>query len=314
MKLRNLDYQSLAVFYHLHIHLSAGKVAKIMGVSNSSVSRHLNLLRRDFNDELFLRRFGKFEPTPVADELMPLISTILTDYQYMECKINKVSSNEEKAKLVIHTPSWLKYDLLRTLENDYLHSGNLIEFDIYTTRDESINSLLEDEADIVITNAIPDNKKISLHSLMFPDEYYLIAKEGHEAFNSKHDSITHGGLRYIYMSLSSFDSSLTRVSRTSLEIFNEPDAMYAINLIERRNYALITQNIYVASYLAKFFKVKVSTSDAIPNNKPCHSKNEDYYICTNKLRRDEQVISLTNKLRESLNINYQSLRDKLIRN
>ncbi|MFT3717099.1 LysR family transcriptional regulator [Pseudorhodoferax sp.] len=58
---------------------TVSKAAKVLGVSQPSVSQSLRRLRRYFDDELFVRSGNALQPTPRAIALQPTVSRLMRD-------------------------------------------------------------------------------------------------------------------------------------------------------------------------------------------------------------------------------------------
>lgn len=84
MNIDKLDYHSLIIFESISRHLNAGLVANELGMSISSVSRHLGILRDIFKDVLFIRRAQGFVLSDKAIQLLPYIKQLLHDYQVIK--------------------------------------------------------------------------------------------------------------------------------------------------------------------------------------------------------------------------------------
>lgn len=69
MELSDIDLNQLVLFHQLMVHRRVSKVAEILGITQPAVSNSLAKLRRQFDDELFLRTSGGMVPTPFAEQL-----------------------------------------------------------------------------------------------------------------------------------------------------------------------------------------------------------------------------------------------------
>lgn len=76
-----LDIDQIRLFKILFKERRLSKAASIMGLSMPSASRMLASLRQSLGDELFVRYSHGMTPTARAQELMPIISMLLDDYE-----------------------------------------------------------------------------------------------------------------------------------------------------------------------------------------------------------------------------------------
>ncbi|MDP4299364.1 LysR family transcriptional regulator [Leptothrix discophora] len=69
MELRDVDLNLLLLFHHLMAERRVTPVAERLGITQPAVSNALARLRRQFDDELFLRTPAGMVPTPLAEQL-----------------------------------------------------------------------------------------------------------------------------------------------------------------------------------------------------------------------------------------------------
>jgi DNA-binding transcriptional LysR family regulator len=69
MELSDIDLNQLVLFRHLMTERRVSKVAEKLGLTQPAVSNTLAKLRRQFNDELFVRTPAGMVPTPFAEQL-----------------------------------------------------------------------------------------------------------------------------------------------------------------------------------------------------------------------------------------------------
>lgn len=69
MELSDVDLNQLVLFQQLMVERRVSRVAETMGLTQPAVSNTLAKLRRQFNDELFVRTPAGMVPTPFAEQL-----------------------------------------------------------------------------------------------------------------------------------------------------------------------------------------------------------------------------------------------------
>lgn len=77
MELGDIDLNQLVLFQHLMTERRVSKVAEKMGLTQPAVSNTLAKLRRQFNDELFVRTPAGMVPTPFAEQLAAPVAQAL---------------------------------------------------------------------------------------------------------------------------------------------------------------------------------------------------------------------------------------------
>ena len=81
MDITKLDLNLLVVFHHLLLHQNVSAVARVLGMSQPSVSSALGRLRSSLGDGLFLRTQGGMVPTPYALQLSEPVAQALDGLQ-----------------------------------------------------------------------------------------------------------------------------------------------------------------------------------------------------------------------------------------
>lgn len=81
MNLNNVDLNLLRVFDALMKELSVTRAAARIGRTQSAVSHSLSKLRHIFDDELFLKDSGRLRPTPRAQQVAVVVTSVLADLQ-----------------------------------------------------------------------------------------------------------------------------------------------------------------------------------------------------------------------------------------
>ncbi|NVN83604.1 LysR family transcriptional regulator [Vibrio sp. Scap24] len=77
----DLDLNLLKTLIVLTEKQNLNKAGVVLGLTESAVSKQLNRLREQLNDDLFVRMSGKFEPTDYTVSILPKIKMALTDIE-----------------------------------------------------------------------------------------------------------------------------------------------------------------------------------------------------------------------------------------
>ena len=185
MNIDKLDYQSLIIFESISRHLNAGLVANELGISISSVSRHLGILRDIFKDVLFIRRAQGFVLSDKAVQLLPYIKQLLHDYQVI--KHNHIHFNPLTAKghFKIYAYNEFTYVINKVINQQILPQAPNLTFEVRTLSSDCSRAIEHGEIDFAVVYENFKDHKI-IHEMLSPTEdLFLIAKEGHAVFSEE---------------------------------------------------------------------------------------------------------------------------------
>ncbi|MXR67680.1 LysR family transcriptional regulator [Shewanella insulae] len=224
MNIDKLDYHSLVIFESISRHLNAGLVANELGMSISSVSRHLGILRDIFKDALFIRRAQGFVLSDKAIQLLPYIKQLLHDYQVI--KHNHIHFNPLTARghFKIYAYNEFTYVINKVIHQYILTQAPNLSFEVRTLSSDCSRAIEHGEIDFaVVYERFKDHKIIS--EMFSPtEELFLIAKEGHPVFS---EAFTLENLcQYDYFSLDNYND----LSIPLLEQLGKKEGM-AVNML-----------------------------------------------------------------------------------
>lgn len=98
-----IDINLYPLFIAIFEHHSISDTADIFCISQSAVSHALQRLRRQMNDELFIRSGKKMRPTPFAEQIYPVIKKALMSIQNITQQQNNFDPKLVKSlKIAIH--------------------------------------------------------------------------------------------------------------------------------------------------------------------------------------------------------------------
>ena len=186
VNIRRLDLNLLVVLDAL---LSEGSVTRAAGrvhLSQPAVSNALARLRIYFQDELFVRRGAKLEPTRKARALMQPIRDLLhqVDHVVLAHPVKFDPKRSVKTFRVAAT-DYVNFVLLPALLARLEIDAPSISIDVCELdRARPMDALLRDEIDLVLGSVSATNTYIHRADL-FSDDYVCIARKGHPTIKKR---------------------------------------------------------------------------------------------------------------------------------
>lgn len=177
MNVRKFDLNLLVTFNTIYSTRNISKTAKLLDVSQPSVSNALARLRAQLDDRLFVRSGNSMVPTPKADEIIASVQEAL---KLVENTIDPEqgfdpSTSEKKFRLIISdtTEILIIPKLLRALE------ATSIQLEFIPPQRYSIEeALISDEADLALFLLPSQHAEIS-NDLLFSSDICVIARNAH---------------------------------------------------------------------------------------------------------------------------------------
>ncbi|MCL1052030.1 LysR family transcriptional regulator [Shewanella abyssi] len=203
MDVAKLDYRSLIVFESVSRHLNAGLVANELGMSISSVSRHLGILRDIFQDVLFIRRAQGFVLTEKAIQVLPFIKQLLSGYKDLKHNHTQFNPLTAKGHFKIYAFNEFTYVINKVVNELILPQAPNLTFEIRTLSSDCVRAIEHGEIDFAVVYENFNDHKIISKMLSPTEELFLIAKAGHPVFNN---ALTLDNLcQYGYFALDNFN-------------------------------------------------------------------------------------------------------------
>ena len=138
MRLRHIE-----IFHAIYTSGSITSAAKILNVTQPSISKVLAHAEQDLGYALFERVRGKLVPTPEAHRLFKSVSTVYDDMQQLRRVARNLRSSDEARISIAATPA-LGMDLLPTAIASFLQLHGQTAFEIETLHFNEIERALED--------------------------------------------------------------------------------------------------------------------------------------------------------------------------
>ncbi|MEL7690743.1 LysR family transcriptional regulator [Citromicrobium bathyomarinum] len=177
--LRKLDLNLLIIFETVYQTGSVSQAARVLGMSQPTVSNALSRLRAHFSDQLFVRVDRGMKPTPKAMSLLPPVTDALGALRRglaYDSDFDVATANRQ-FRLLLHdfsVPSVLP-PLVRAL--DEAHSACSIEV-VTPNWGRPHEALTNGDADVIIDNSLHEQTGVTLEPLA-DAEAVCVVREGH---------------------------------------------------------------------------------------------------------------------------------------
>ncbi|KKD58587.1 transcriptional regulator [Grimontia sp. AD028] len=150
-----MNIKHLQLFIHLCDSKSFSKTAAAMHISPSALSRQIQKLEQEAEQQLFLRDNRSVELTLAGKKLLPVAMRILSEWQQYQSQFN-ASGNELVGEIRLFCSVTASYSHLPELLSEFRLRHPLIELKVSTGDPaQAIDKVLSDEADIAIS-ALPE--------------------------------------------------------------------------------------------------------------------------------------------------------------
>jgi len=169
MRLRQIE-----VFHAIYTSGSMTNAARLLNVSQPSVSKVLAHAEQQLGYPLFDRTRGKLVATPEADRLFGLVSNVFDDVEQLRHVAENLRASDSGKVRIAATPAF-GIDLVPTAVSSYLEEHPETNFEIETLHHDEIgDALLESRVDIGLAfDAVPPPGLIK--DSMAEAEFYVIA-------------------------------------------------------------------------------------------------------------------------------------------
>lgn len=189
MNLSNKDLNLFVVFDVIYKEKNLTKAGQVLGITQPAVSNALSRLRKEFNDQLFVRTSKGMIPTPVSQNMiddirqaLELIRNSITDSESFNPKTARTTF-----KISIGDTS--EYRLLPELIRQLTKSAPEVDIESYLTpRSETSKELAAGNIDFAIDPPIHADSSLR-HRKIYEDEYVLIINKQHPIASKKNISL-----------------------------------------------------------------------------------------------------------------------------
>lgn len=190
MDLKNFDFNLLKIFNAIFKEGNITAAAKSLDLSQPTVSTHLNKLREEFNDPLFVKNAHGLDPTPLALSMSREIEEII---HLIEDRIfcrSQFDPKKTTRKFTISTGEIGQILFFERIFSIMREEAKFSSLKIINTPSSELKKSLEDGmADIAIGHFPHLNESNLFQQLLYEKPLVCVAKKGHRAFNNSIISI-----------------------------------------------------------------------------------------------------------------------------
>lgn len=264
------DYNLIKLFCTLYDTKSLTLTANLLNISQPAVSQALKKLRAAYGDLLFIRSFGKMEPTLFSEKI---IQNLKKSIELIELSLNHQGFNNNLAQkknfnitMSDVAQSYFIPPLCMLLEDSNLKTDiNVIQL----VQDEIEMSMRDGKLDFAIGN-FPTLKKHNVNIIserLFNDYFVLMVRDGHPYIKNEENKIDFDQLKLI-----TINTNITGHSEIIDEILKRfkfdckisiPYYSAAPDIVNKTDYAVIIPNSIAQKYnFYQQFKIFPIQSDS----------------------------------------------------
>lgn len=179
MELKNIDLNLLVVFNQLLIDRSVTNASDNLGVSQPAISNALSRLRKNFDNELFVRTPKGMEPTPFACQLAQPVTNALDLIHSAINQNTKFDPTTSTKVFKISTTDIGEICFLPALMEKLLSLAPNVSISIVRNTAVNLNDeMAAGKVDMAI-GYLPNMKGGSFQSRLFTQSYVCIFRKGH---------------------------------------------------------------------------------------------------------------------------------------
>jgi DNA-binding transcriptional LysR family regulator len=179
MQLRDFDINLLNVLEAVWLTRSVSMAARRLNLAQSTISAALNRLRDQVDDELFIWNGQEMTPTPVAEQLMPVASDILSLVRVLLEKANGTPLSVERRLVVASADYVLALYGAELVARAAAEAPNL-KIDFVTLRPQVINKTSIPNIDLFIFPANAVRIAGLTKQSVYTDSYVCIGRKGNK--------------------------------------------------------------------------------------------------------------------------------------
>ncbi len=186
--MKDIDSRLLSVFFHIYLEKSVSKAAETLGLGQPTVSSSLNLLRKHFNDHLFVRIHNEMVATELSEQIFPIIENILSQIDQVSKYNIEYKPEFSQQEFTISMTDISHQILLPKLINRIIKIApniklNIRQIDINTGSDME-NGLID-----LAIGFIPQLEAGFYQQSLFNQKYVVVCSKDHAVLTQDHISI-----------------------------------------------------------------------------------------------------------------------------
>lgn len=294
-KLAKIDLKTMAIFIKVYQTRSATETARLLNITQSSVSRSISALRQAVDDDLFYRRKHGLVPTSAADLYY---GHFLKAIQHVCLTAEKNFASDMSANIVVHASAmFLPIIAKKVVESAELFGIDPKAFVFGIKTDESFNLLCNGEIDAVLSLEEHHRSGISNTKVGSEKSLYISAAESHPIWNADETKSLKSMVRHKFMYLSSFGFNdridpLESYCRSNSIEMNEVLSVDTIgelvsNLITGR-YACFMCSSEVTRFVSQMNGLRVDKlSDSMMNSLHSSLMRPNFYVTHREYGKDD---------------------------
>lgn len=266
LDIRKLDGTLLLIFRELMRQRSATEAGKQLNLTQSAVSNALKRLRDIFDDPLFVRQSHGLAPTKRATELGPNVETLIALTSDIIHPSTDFQPSEIERKFILAAPEFVTAAvanrLARKIQN--IAPGVSLLFG-HKTPEIAYEQLRKGQIDIAIGRfGTTSHLDVDL-TLLFQDEFCVVARRGHPDFKDRISKTAYRTARHIFagaateLTSEEMDPGFTP---TQSEVV-VPQWLSALNLVATSD-AIATCPKSLAESVKKTFGLKIVKPPFVP--------------------------------------------------
>ena len=148
-QLRQADLNLLVVFTVLAEERNVSRAAKRLALSQPALTRALQRLRQTFNDDLFIRVSGNYEPTPKGTRLLRELETMLPKLDRLLAE-PAFDPAKEEARFCLAGTDYAAHVVCPPLCQQFLAAGKRVSFDLAPLSDHVFDSMERGRLDLLL--------------------------------------------------------------------------------------------------------------------------------------------------------------------
>jgi len=189
MKLSDKDLNLFVVFEVIYSERNLTKTGEVLGITQPAVSNALSRLRKEFNDELFIRSSKGMIPTPVSQNMIHDVRKALDIIRNSISESDSFDPKTAKTTFKISIGDTSEYRLLPELIKKLNRSAPEINIESYLTpRIDTPKELAVGNIDFAIDPPIHTDSSLR-NQKIYQDEYVLIVNKKHPIAKKKKISL-----------------------------------------------------------------------------------------------------------------------------
>jgi DNA-binding transcriptional LysR family regulator len=173
-----MDFQRLESFLFAAEHLSFSEAAKLLHVTQPTISHHIKMLESELGLELFDRSGAKLQLTEAGRSLLPWARKLIQDSNELEEMASSLQSGVVGHLRIACSTTAGKY-ILPQLAARFCkrHPGVRVSI-LACTPDRAVPQLMEGEANLAVVSFEPQDDAVE-HQVFFEDSITLIVPANH---------------------------------------------------------------------------------------------------------------------------------------